>query len=152
MPADGSTLEPEPLLTSPTDQLPRSWTPDGLELIFLQTNPGQNSLMVLPIEGEREPRFVVETQYLYELADNGAGAALSPDGRWFAYVSGVTGNPEVWVRPYPGPGVPIRISPNGGREPVWAPGARVLLSKRVRVLTSSGWSMAMRAPGRAPLE
>ena len=120
MPADGSTLEPEPLLTSPTAQQPRAWTPDGLELIFLQTNPEQqNNLMALPIEGEREPRLVVETQYPYFSADHGAGAALSPDGRWLAYVSGVTGSPEIWVRPYPGPEVPIRISPRGGREPVW---------------------------------
>ncbi len=120
MPADGSTLEPEPLLTSPTAQVPRSWTPDGRELIFLQTNPEQqNNLMALPIEGEREPRLVVETQYPYFSADHGAGAALSPDGRWLAYVSGVTGSPEIWMRPYPGPGVPIRISPSGGREPVW---------------------------------
>ena len=120
MPADGSTLEPEPLLTSPTAQVPLAWTPDGLELIFLQTNPEQqNNLMALPIEGEREPRFVVETQYPYSSPEHGAGAALSPDGRWLAYVSGVTGSPEIWVRPYPGPEVPIRISPSGGREPVW---------------------------------
>ena len=122
MPADGSTLEPEPLLTSPFAQLARSWTPDGRELIFLQTDPeNQNLLMALPIEGEREPRLVVETQYAIRRGDNGAGAELSPDGRWLAYMSAVTGGPEIWVRPYPGPGVPIRISPNGGREPVWNP-------------------------------
>ncbi|MCZ6751901.1 MAG: hypothetical protein O7E51_08745, partial [Acidobacteria bacterium] len=129
MPADGSTLEPEPLLTSPTDQVPLAWTPDGRELIFLQTNPEQlNNLMALPIEGEREPRLVVETQQPYHPGggDNGAGAELSPDGRWLAYVSGVTGSPEIWVRPYPGPGVPIRISPSGGREPVWDPGGQEL--------------------------
>ncbi len=128
MPADGRSLEPEPLLTSPTDQMPRSWTPDGRELIFLQTNPeNQNNLMALPIEGEREPRLVVETQQPYPGGgDNGAGAELSPDGRWLAYVSGVTGSPEIWVRPYPGPGIPIRISPSGGREPVWDPGGQEL--------------------------
>ena len=82
--------------------------------------------MALPIEGEREPRLLVETQYPFSPADNGAGAALSPDGRWLAYVSGVTGSPEIWVRPYPGPGVPIRISPSGGREPVWHPGGQEL--------------------------
>jgi len=126
-PADGSTLEPEALLTSPTDQVPLAWTPDGRELIFLQTHPAQQyHLMVLPIEGEREPSLVVETQYSYSRGDNGAGAALSPDGRWLAYVSGVTGSPEIWVRPYPGPGVPIRISPSGGREPVWDPGGQEL--------------------------
>ena len=122
IPADGSTLEPEPLLTSPTDQVPGAWTPDGRELIFLQTDrEQQNNLLALPLEGEREPLFVVETQYPYNPGDAGPRAALSHDGRWLAYVSGVTGSAEIWVRPYPGPGVPIRISPSGGREPVWDP-------------------------------
>jgi serine/threonine-protein kinase len=48
------------------------------------------------------------------------GAAVSPDGRWLAYVSHQTGQTEVWVRPYLGPGAPVRISPNGGIEPVWS--------------------------------
>ena len=127
MPADGRTLDPEVLLTSPTDQLPRSWTPDGRELIFLQTDvESRNNLMVLSVEGEQEPRVLVDTQYAYQTGDNGAGAELSPDGRWLAYVSAVTGNPEIWVSPYPGPGVPIRISPRGGLEPVWEPGGQEL--------------------------
>ena len=126
MPADGSTLEPEPLLTSPSDQFPLSWTPDSRELIFIQSNVGGlTDLMALPIEDGREPRLVVETQQLFT-ASQRAGAAFSPDGRWLAYVSTVTGGPEIWVRPYPGPGVPSRISPSGGREPVWDPGGREL--------------------------
>ncbi len=32
----------------------------------------------------------------------------------------MTGEPEIWVRPYPGPGAPVRISPSGGLEPVWS--------------------------------
>jgi hypothetical protein len=82
--------------------------------------------MVLSVEGEQEPRVLVDTQYAYQTGDNGAGAELSPDGRWLAYVSAVTGNPEIWVSPYPGPGVPIRISPRGGLEPVWEPGGQEL--------------------------
>jgi hypothetical protein len=52
--------------------------------------------------------------------DGGAGAALSPDGRWLAYASNATGRQEIWVRPYPGPGAPVRVSSNGGDEPVWS--------------------------------
>ncbi|MDA2925063.1 hypothetical protein MYX65_10525, partial [Acidobacteria bacterium AH-259-L09] len=124
IPADGSTLDPESLLTSPNRQLPRCWSPDGRELIFLQTSPDGNDIMALPIEGEREPRLVLRTEYPVTPNEGGAGAALSPDGRWLAYVSGVTGGPEIWVRPYPGPGAPSRISPNGGLEPVWGPKGR----------------------------
>ena len=54
------------------------------------------------------------------------GARLSPDGRWLAYASDQTGQQEIWVRPYPGPGAAVRISPNGGVEPVWARSGREL--------------------------
>ena len=121
IPADGSTLDPEPLLESnPSDQFPESWTPDGQELIFVQTNAnGANDIMaVSPNEGE--PRLVVQTQHSAPTSERGGVASLSPDGNWLAYVSAVTGEPEIWVRPYPGPGAPVRVSPSGGLEPVWS--------------------------------
>ena len=48
------------------------------------------------------------------------GASLSPDHRWLAYTSDTTGALEVWVQPFPGPGSPVRVSPRGGIEPLWA--------------------------------
>ena len=59
-------------------------------------------------------------------AEGQVGAALSPDGRWLAYASNVTGLQEIWVRPYPAPGAAVRVSPNGGVEPVWARNGREL--------------------------
>jgi hypothetical protein len=52
--------------------------------------------------------------------------ALSPDEHWLAYASDQTGRAEIWVRPYPGPGAAIRVSANGGDEPVWAKNGREL--------------------------
>ncbi len=54
------------------------------------------------------------------------GVSVSPDGKLIAYVSDVTGRPEVWVRPYPGPGAPVRVSANGGAEPLWSRNGREL--------------------------
>jgi Tol biopolymer transport system component len=54
------------------------------------------------------------------------GVSLSPDGRWMAYVSDATGQQEIWVQRCPGPGAPIRVSPNSGREPLWARGGKEL--------------------------
>ena len=51
---------------------------------------------------------------------------MSPDEKLIAYVSDVTGRPEVWIRPYPGPGAPVRVSANGGAEPQWARNGREL--------------------------
>jgi len=124
--ADGTTLNPEPLLSSPRDMYPISWSANGQELIFLETIPDGASLMSLPIEGQQEPRLLVQTQYAFRPGQHGASAEVSPDGRWLAYVSGVTGGPEIWVRPYPGPGAPLRISPSGGLEVVWGPEGREL--------------------------
>jgi len=46
-------------------------------------------------------------------------AALSPNGRWLAYVSDRTGEPEVWVQGYPD-GVQVPVSSSGGYEPRWS--------------------------------
>ena len=41
-------------------------------------------------------------------------------------MSDQTGTLEVWVRPFPGPGAPVRVSPDGGRNPVWSRDGREL--------------------------
>jgi hypothetical protein len=47
---------------------------------------------------------------------------LSPDGRWLLYAALEPGREEeVYVQPYPGPGVRVVVSPGGGREPIWSP-------------------------------
>jgi serine/threonine-protein kinase len=51
---------------------------------------------------------------------------FSPDGKWLAYVSNESGAPEVFVRPFPGPGGRTQISAGGGTEPVWAPDGKRL--------------------------
>lgn len=52
--------------------------------------------------------------------------ALSPDGRWLAYLANTTGNVELWARRYPALDAAIRISPNGATEPVWSKDGREL--------------------------
>jgi Tol biopolymer transport system component len=45
---------------------------------------------------------------------------LSPDGHWLAYTSSVTGELEVFVRPFPDVmGSRTQVSIDGGTEPVW---------------------------------
>ncbi len=46
--------------------------------------------------------------------------AFSPDGRWLAYMSDESGRPEVYVRPFPGPGGKWQISTTGGEMPTWS--------------------------------
>ena len=54
-----------------------------------------------------------------------------------SYVSDQTGRAEVWVRPFPGPGAPIRVSAEGGHEPVWSRnGAELFYQSGRKLLTA----------------
>ncbi len=54
-------------------------------------------------------------------------AAVSPGGRWFAYVSNESGRDEVYVRPFPNAGDGRwQVSTTGGLEPMWAHSGREL--------------------------
>jgi eukaryotic-like serine/threonine-protein kinase len=52
--------------------------------------------------------------------------ALSPSGKWIAFESDQSGGAEVYVQPFPAGGAVTRVSPNGGRSPVWASNGRLL--------------------------
>jgi eukaryotic-like serine/threonine-protein kinase len=79
--------------------------------------------------------------------------AFSPDGRFLAYASDISGRFEVYVRPFPDADGWVRqISISGGTSPVWARGgrelfyvsqARELVSARID--TSSGFTVESRA-------
>ena len=111
---------------------PYGWSPDGQDLIVAQLARGE------PNEGRRDetgwdivrfapnvksqPQFVVKTP----ATEGVSGTALSPDGRWLAYVSDTTGRSELWMQAFPGPGSPVRVTSRGGVEPVWARNGREL--------------------------
>jgi serine/threonine-protein kinase len=50
------------------------------------------------------------------------GPRFSPDRRWIAYASDISGTRQVYVKPFPGPGNPVRVSPDGGEQPIWRGG------------------------------
>jgi serine/threonine-protein kinase len=53
------------------------------------------------------------------------GAALSPDGRWLAYISNESGQDEIYVRPFPNVNAGRwQISTRGGTAPRWAHSGR----------------------------
>ena len=53
-------------------------------------------------------------------------AAVSPDGRWMAYDSNVSGRAEIYVERYPELGNRQQISTGGGRLPLWSRDGREL--------------------------
>jgi hypothetical protein len=52
--------------------------------------------------------------------------AVSPDGRWLAYVSNESGRNEVYLTPFPMGGPRLQVSNSGGTSPVWARNGREL--------------------------
>jgi Tol biopolymer transport system component len=110
---------PKRLLARPGPQWVDSWSPDGRFLIFEEGPSGvSRDLWLLPL-GE-EPRPLLATRF------NEVGAAFSPDGRWFAYVSDESGRQEVYLQAFPGPGPKTAVSNNGGLQPVWSKDGREL--------------------------
>ena len=118
--ADG-TGDIERLTTRHDDQYVESWSPDGV-LAFVQ----ENDIWVLRMdeEGKGVPELFLESRFTERFP------AFSPDGRWLAYRSNSTGRSEVWVQPYPGPGVAIPISTEGGTAPAWSQNGRELFYRQ----------------------
>ena len=117
LPADGSALAPRPLPTEGVVGQPLAWSAAG-ELLFT-TAPPNLSIRGVPTAVAGEVRDVVATDYAE------FDAALSPDGRWLAYVSDRSGANEIWVQGFPD-GVAVRVSQNGGFEPRWSADGREL--------------------------
>jgi serine/threonine-protein kinase len=113
MPSDRSA-PPTRLDPSGTRQSPVNFSPDGRFLAFDQKSPdtGDDSF-VLPLDGKEGPRPVAQSKF-----GEGSGK-FSPDGRWVAYSSDESGEAEIYVQAFPGPGLKLQISNNGGTDPVW---------------------------------
>jgi serine/threonine-protein kinase len=117
--ADGSEAAPSPLRLSlssaggngPTR--PQDFSPDGLLMVSPGAPEGRR-LFLTPVADNATPKAWLGTEYFED------EARFSRDGKFVAYASDSTGQVEIWVRPYPGPGAPIRVSNGGGHDPVWS--------------------------------
>jgi Tol biopolymer transport system component len=115
--ADGTT-PPEVIRGVPGDATPSSWTPDGRHLVVVTYG---NDLAIVTIDdGRASVQPLAQTPYVE------SGPEFSPDGRWLAYASDLSGQNEVYIQPYPGPGSRMQVSDAGGESPAWAPNGREL--------------------------
>jgi serine/threonine protein kinase len=110
------------LAESKNIQYARSWRPDGKVLALRQFNPDTNwDILTLSIEGDDKSGWKLgEPKPFVNSAFNEGEPAFSPDGRWLAYESNESGNYEVYVRPFPGPGGRWQISRGGSVLPKWS--------------------------------
>jgi hypothetical protein len=87
----------------------------------------------MPLDGSGERSVFLATPF-----DEGADARFSPDGRFVLYTSDESGQMQVYVRPFPGPGPARQISIEGGTRPRWGPdGRRVYYMDERRLMTAA---------------
>jgi serine/threonine-protein kinase len=116
------TGEVQRLTDSKNRQFPWSWHPSGRFLAFTEVNPQTGTdTMILPMDGDEasgwkpaKPVAFLNSRFIENFP------AFSPDGRWLAYASNESGRPEIYVRPFPGPGGKWQISTDGGTQPTWS--------------------------------
>jgi serine/threonine protein kinase/Tol biopolymer transport system component len=118
--ADGSG-QPHRLTESDDKQLATSWHPSGNYLAFeQQISEDQWDLMILPMEVSGSGWKAQTPQRVLSKNARRPGAMFSPDGRWLAYTSNESGRSEIFVRSFPGLGVPWQVSSSGGTVPTWS--------------------------------
>jgi Tol biopolymer transport system component/tRNA A-37 threonylcarbamoyl transferase component Bud32 len=111
-------------------ELPSSWSPDGKTIAYTTnytedrspTRRGLTSDIWLAAADGSSPLHP-----WFETPFRESGPVFSPEGRWLTYVSDESGTPEIYIRAYPGPGPPIKVSTETGFEPTWSQGGRELI-------------------------
>jgi Tol biopolymer transport system component len=91
------------------------YSPNGEWLVHRRgKNEFQRDILAIRTDVDTEAIPLVASEF------DEVAPALSPDGRWLAYVTDRDGQANVYVRPFPEADTETQVSVNGGVEPVWA--------------------------------
>jgi serine/threonine-protein kinase len=99
-----------------------SFSLDGRRLAFSETGVDTGGdLWTLPLDttDPEHPKSGKPELFLGTPA-NEVYPSISPDSRWMAYQSNESGEDQIHVRPFPGPGGHWQVSTSGGQSPVWS--------------------------------
>jgi serine/threonine-protein kinase len=138
--ADGSRPS-ERLTTSPANQTPSSFSPDGQYLAFVQSDQAGDHIWTLTVHDGHASTSSWRTTPFHENYPT-----WSPDGQWLAFSSDESGRNELFIQPFPGPGPRYPVSRDGGISPVWShDGREIFYAVRTGPL-AGGQFMVMAAP------
>jgi Tol biopolymer transport system component len=144
--AASGTGQDEPLLTNGNSRYVSQWSRDGRFIVYTEQDPKTTQdIWALPMDSaaQRKPTPFLRSEF------NESFGQLSPDSHWMAYTSDESGQPEVYVRPFPGAEFQRKISIAGGEQPRWRGDGRelffvgkdeMMMAVRVKAVTASGAS------------
>jgi Tol biopolymer transport system component len=92
---------------------PTQWLPDGSGVLVARSASSNDIAMIDPAR-PGELIDVLSTPF------GETDGQVSPDGRWLAYASDVSGRKEIYVRPFRGAGSDWQVSTDGGSRAKWS--------------------------------
>jgi Tol biopolymer transport system component len=122
--ADFGELTPKRIADGKPGSRPHlsNWTDNGDTVVYFDRWAGGIWLV--------DPKPGSEPRELPLGNSNERWARVSPDGKLIAYVGDENQRREVYVQQYPTPGRRVRVSVNGGGEPLWSPDSRTLFFRQ----------------------
>jgi len=97
------------------EEPPLSVSSDDRSLVYVVEKEGRWRLWTVNLSEKSAPVQITPDASISE-----SYPALSPDGRWLAYVSDETGTEEVFIRSFPDGARKQQVSLNGGSSPFWS--------------------------------
>ncbi|HEX7707395.1 MAG TPA: protein kinase [Thermoanaerobaculia bacterium] len=97
----------------PSVEQPEDVSADGRWLLFTIYQGVYADIHVLNLE-------TLETRPFAATPFNEFSPRFSPDGRWVAFASNLSGRSEIYVRPFEGDAAATRVSRDGGTAPRWS--------------------------------
>ena len=126
--ANGAGKE-ERLTDGPNYKRLLDWSRDGRYLIYAEVRANQPDLWILPFD---MPNGRPGTPIPFRTTDAAEDTArFSPDGKWIAYTSNVTGRAEAYIAAFPGgPPGDHPVSSNGAATLIWRADGRELFFRQ----------------------
>jgi hypothetical protein len=121
--AVGRSGEVDSIISDPSVSYTGQWLPDRSALVTVGNSlvgDSRGDIAIVRNGGRGPIEPLVATRFEERFPD------VSPDGRWLAYTSDQSGASDVYVRPLDRAGDEIRVSLDGGSEPMWGPDGREL--------------------------
>ena len=85
------------------------WSPDGRFISFIR----EGDLWALPLSGDRTPIRIAGGRF------NDRRGRFSPDSKWIAYESNLSGRLEIYLQQFPPTADRMQLSVNGGDSAYW---------------------------------